>query len=396
MSYYVTSGEMDLSFDDVLINPAFSMVRSRSNVSLANEFLGQKIGLPIINANMDTIASIEMANAMNEQGAMAALHRFQSIEENVQQLHTMMLSSASNRPTFVSVGTGTNELDRAEALMLAGAERFIIDVAHGAAIHVVEQYDALRALGGSNILIVVGNFANAKSIEDFHYHSKSKQKIDAAKTGVGGGSMCTTRIVTGCGRSTLSSVLDCSRIDIPLIADGGFRTSGDIAKALAAGASAVMLGGMLAGTDETPGETIRQVRMSNGQIVSNYGTSTWENGSDSELLADVKALRAFHAPSGQGAIPTEVLRVKSYRGSASKESYESQGKSSDHRTAEGEATTVAYKGPVSEVMQQIRAGLLSAFSYVGASNLAEFQERAELIQVSNSTKVENSAHGVRK
>jgi IMP dehydrogenase len=340
-----TYAPLDLSFDDILIDPAFSMVRSRSDVDLSSNFLGQPLGLPIIAANMDSIASVEMAKAMRAETATSCLHRFQSIEANVAQY------TRSQVKPFVSIGTGPQELDRAEALMIAGATRFMIDVAHGAAIHVVEQYDAIRALGGSYIQIVVGNFANAQSIEDFHHHSRSKQKIDAAKIGIGGGSMCTTRIVTGCGRSTLASILDCNRLNTPLIVDGGFRTSGDIAKALAAGASAVMLGGMLSGTDETPGEKVRA-------------------GKD--------------------------VFVKRYRGSASKESYESQGKSADHRTAEGVATTVAYKGPVALVMQQIRAGLLSAFSYVGASNLEEFQERAQLVQISNSTKVESGAHGVLK
>jgi IMP dehydrogenase len=345
---------LDVSFDDILIDPAFSMVRSRSDVDLSSNFINRYFGLPIIAANMDSIASVQMAHAMRDQGGIGALHRFQSIEDNVSQYRE------SPGYTFVSIGTGAKELDRAEALMLAGATYFMIDVAHGAAIHVVEQYDAIRALGGSNIHIVVGNFANAQSIEDFHHHSRSKQKIDAAKIGIGGGSMCTTRVVTGCGRSTLASILDCNRLDTPLIADGGFRTSGDIAKALAAGASAVMLGGMLAGTDESPGETIYEK--------IHVGLGHYES----------------------------VPKSKKYRGSASKESYESQGKSADHRTTEGVATTVAYKGPVAGVMQQIRAGLLSAFSYVGASNQEEFQERAKLVQISNSTKVESSAHGVRK
>ena len=356
--------ETDLSWDDVLINPTFSEIRSRSEVSLDTNFLDWRFGVPLIGANMDTVMSDTMANALYQNGGVGVLHRFQPIGDMVNQFKSTFQQS------WVSVGVGNTEIERAEALASAGANYFVIDVAHGAAIHVVEQYDKLREKF-PDAKIIVGNFANARSIETFNDKCKSSRKMDAAKIGIGGGSMCTTRVVTGCGRSTLSSIIDCRRLDIPLIADGGLRNSGDIAKALAAGAKAVMLGSVLAGTDETPAfaEAYKQAE---------------------------RNLNFSCAPKNIDLAVKNTLKYETgitYRGSAYKESYEAQGKEATHRTPEGESATIPYKGPVKPIIDNIKAGLLSSFSYVGAKNLSEFQEKAELIKITNSVKIESTAHG---
>lgn len=250
---------------------------------------------------------------------------------------------------------GSAELERAKALYDNNAYNFIIDVAHGASTQVVAMYEKMReALPDANI--VVGNFATASSVKEFN--KLSRYKLQAIKVGVGSGSHCTTRIVTGCGLPTLQSLLDCKSLGIPMIADGGIKNSGDIAKALAAGASIVMLGNLLAGTDETP-----------GQLISDDNTFI--------------------------AIPSNYVskKYKQYRGSASKESYEVQGKTAEHRTAEGESSLVPYKGPVGNVVQELTAGLKSAMSYVGAVNLEEFQDKAILVEVSHSSYLEGTPHG---
>lgn len=300
---------------------------------------------------MDTVTESAMAQAMGEAGAVGALHRFCTIEENI----VMFKKSISRRP-IVSLGVGKQDLERAEALYAEGCRNFVIDVAHGAAMHVVRTYDDLRKLLGRDVEIMIGNFATAKGIEDFRFYVKTA-KPTIFKVGIGGGSMCTTRIVTGCGMPTLASVLDCAKIpNIQIVADGGMRTSGDIAKALAAGATAVMLGGMLAGADETPGEFFSKI---------------WE---------------------GIGNVPGPKI-YKNYRGSASAASYEAQGKIAGHRSPEGESTTVKCKGPVKNVLKQISGGLRSALSYTGSSNLNQFRINGHLVQITNAGQRENEAHG---
>ena len=235
-----------LSFDDVLIVPQYSSIASRKDVDTSS--FGLKV--PIISSNMDTITGHVMANEMNMLGAAACLHRFNSIQENIEEF------KKSPNSTMVSIGIGSAELERAICLFEAGANHFVIDVAHGAASHVVEQYDKIRSIVKDNATIMVGNFATRENIIDFNYAIKSTRLPNSYKVGIGGGSLCTTRVVTGCGLPTFASILDCTKADVPIIADGGIRNSGDLVKALAAGASAVMVGGLLSGTDETPGQLV--------------------------------------------------------------------------------------------------------------------------------------------
>lgn len=330
-----------LCFDDVLIIPNFSYVRSRKLVDTSTTVGGLFLDKAIISANMDSVTGHRMAQAMKDQGAAGALHRFCSIEENVEQY------KKSPNKTVVSVGLGDNELERAKALYDAGAEYFLIDVAHGASMYVVEQAKKLRELLGENVSIWAGNFATAKNIE--HFNDFLGEKLNAYKVGIGGGSLCTTRMVTGCGMPTFSSVLDCSLLGLDIIADGGIRNSGDYAKALAAGAKAVMVGKLLAGTEESPAANVY----------------------DGETCSIIQ---------------------KVYRGSASLESYLVQGKIADHRTPEGESTYIPFTGSVKDVIQNLDAGLRSSMSYVGVANLEQFRKYATFTTITTNGTTENKAH----
>lgn len=330
-----------LSFDDVLIIPEYSTIRSRKDVSISTFMNGISLDVPIISSNMDTITESQMANAMDMLGAGACLHRFNTINEN------KLMYKNSPKKTMVSVGVGAEEFDRAMALFESGAQTFVIDVAHGAAEHVVKQYDNLRAIVKENAAIIVGNFATGISIRDFNHQVKSRTPPNAYKIGIGGGSLCTTRVVTGCGLPTFQSILDCRQYAENIIADGGIRNSGDLVKALAAGAKAVMVGSLLSGTEETPGLILEEA--------------------NNEMY-------------------------KKYRGSASLESYWTQNKIADHRVAEGEATYVPYKGPVKHVVLNLIGGLRSGMSYVGATNLTELREIAKFVRVTDSGKQESRAH----
>ncbi|MCL2566880.1 MAG: guanosine monophosphate reductase [Alphaproteobacteria bacterium] len=332
--------EKYITFDDVLIKPQFSTISSRRDVDISTKIGDLELNMPIISANMDTVTNADMAIAMSKNGAIGALHRFSSIEKNIKAFAKVQ---EENTNAIISIGLGEYELARAEALTAAGANILCIDVAHGAQMSVAEQYNKI-ASSYKNIEIIVGNFATGDTIKQFR--ELCVREPMAFKVGIGGGSACLTRVQTGCGIPQLSAVIDCVKINpkVAIISDGGKKSPGDIAKALAVGAKCVMLGSMLAGVDEGPGDIIDSL-------------------------------------------------YKQYRGSASQESYEVQGKIAKWRTFEGDSFLVPYKGSVADVLQNISGGLRSAFSYVGAKNLAEFQEKAELIEISTSTIKENSAHG---
>ncbi len=329
-----------ITFDDVLIKPKFSNITSRKDVSLSSTIGELILNLPVISANMDTVTNADVAIAMQKNNAIGALHRFSSIEKNIKAFNKV---KSENSNAIISIGLGDYELKRAESLIEAGANILCIDVAHGAQMSVVNQYNNI-ASKHKNIGIIVGNFATGESIKQFREYCVSEPM--ALKVGIGGGSACLTRVQTGCGIPQLSAVIDSinHNPNSNIISDGGKKYPGDIAKALAVGAKAVMLGSMLAGVEEGPGEIVN----------SHY---------------------------------------KQYRGSASQESYEFQGKVAKWRTFEGDSFLVPYKGSITEVLQNIEGGLRSSLTYVGAKNLEEFKKNAELVEISISTIKENSAHG---
>ena len=374
----------NLTFDDVLIAPKFSNIKSRKDVDLrvyinfnyTDSIRG--LTLPVMSSNMDTITGVDMALAMAKAGGLGVLHRFWSIEENCKAFDKVWEDS----DCAVSVGVGEQELERAKALYKCGARIFVLDVAHGAQVQVVDQYITLKETL-PDIFLIVGNFATGESCREFwsvlnsgavkYYRNKKGELVtygvDAFKIGIGPGSACTTRIKTGVGVPQLSAIQDVAEafkdhLHRPLIiADGGMKTPGDIAKAIAAGADCVMLGGMLAGTDETPGEVVTKDK----DWMMTYDQTT------PGLTFD--------------------YRYKKYRGSASKEAYTDQGKDDSWRTAEGESFVVPCKGPVARVLQDIEGGLRSAFTYVGAKDVRSFQEKAEFIQITTAGTRESAAHG---
>lgn len=375
--------QQSLTYSDVLIKPNFSTIKSRSEVTLDYNFVGMDLGLPVISSNMDSVTSPALCAVLSSKGGVGALHRFQSIDKNVEQFYNSIDLSVNsktlskyNKKPIVSFGIGDAEYERALTLFEAGAETLLLDVAHGAGIHVVEQYDRVRARVGKNASIIVGNFDNYESLNAFLHHIKSGQLPNAIKVGVGNGGACTTRVVTGCGGGMITALMDCAQTRIPLIADGGIKASGDIAKALAAGASAVMVGSLLAGTEESPGERMWDTA---------HGLAT------KEFVYPKK----YNPLTGQEELVEVTVNLpcyKQYRGSASLESYEVQGKVSEHRTPEGESMLLPYKGPAGPILDSLSAGLKSAFAYTDSRSIYEFKEKAKLTQVSFATFQENHAH----
>lgn len=333
-----------LTFNDVLIVPKWSDIKSRADVDPSVTLLGEKFKIGIISSNMDTVTGSDMCRAMIESGGIGCLHRFMTIQENVAEY----LKASQSGSVIVSIGVTGAEFERGLALYNAGARLFCIDVAHAASNHTLEQYIRCKKEFKDSAFIV-GNFATGQTIKQFVNKCEEfdVSRPDAFKIFIGSGSACTTRVVTGCGLPTFYSAWDCVKTGFPVIADGGLKTSGDIAKALGLGCKAVMLGSMLAATKESPGTVF-----------------TDESGT----------------------------LMKKYRGSASEESYGVQGKLASHRTAEGVSKTLQYKGSVIEIMRQIEAGVRSAMTYVGAKTMEEFVQNCEFVEISDNGLKESHPH----
>lgn len=339
----ITKRGRALTYDDVLIVPQKSEVRSRKDPDLSTQLTKNiRIQKPFISANMDTITESEMLIAMDKLGAFGILHRFMTIEEQVQHIEKAKETGVKN--IGASIGVNADYMDRALALVKAGANVLTIDIAHGHSVTMLETMSELKNKF-SDIEIIAGNVATPQACRDLIEAGAS-----AIKVGIGPGSMCTTRIITGCGVPQLTAIALCAEVcrehDVPLIADGGIKTSGDIVKAFAAGASSVMLGSLLAGTLETPGE-IRHGRKAYRGMASRAAQNSWRGG----------------VPEGMAP--------------------------------EGEATSVAIKGRVSDVINELSGGLRSGMSYINATALSEVLNKAYFMEMSSVGFQESVAHGLK-
>ena len=336
-----------LTFDDVLLIPIHSEISSRRNPDLSTKLTKNFVTqIPVIASNMDTITEKEMVLAMAKLGGVGILHRFMELERQIQQIRD--IKSSFNElglkgPVAASIGVKEDGMKRAGALVEAGADILTIDIAHGDSIMMIETLDFVKN-HFPHVDVIAGNVATGDSLRRLVDHG-----ADAVKVGIGPGSMCTTRIITGCGLSQLTSVASSYQVaktyGIPIIADGGMRNSGDIVKALCAGASTVMLGSMLSGTIETPGEV-------------------------------------------RGG-------KKKYRGMASKDAQVSwRGELPEGMAAEGEATLIACKGSVADVIHEITGGIRSGMTYLNAHEIKELYKNACFVEVSGAGLAESRPHGI--
>jgi IMP dehydrogenase len=337
-----------LTFDDVLLVPRYSEISSRKHPILKTQITKNfTIDLPVITANMDTITEAEMACAMASLGGIGSLHRFMSEEEQVLQVEKIksyLKDKKLNTPIAASIGVKEEGMKRAEALVSAGVQIITLDIAHGDSIMMLETLDFLKKRF-PQVDVIAGNVATSDGVKRM-----IDRGADAVKVGIGPGSMCTTRIITGHGVPQLSAIAMAVSIakkyKIPVIADGGLKNSGDIVKALCAGASSVMVGSLVSGTLETPGEL-------------------------------------------KGG-------MKQYRGMASKAAQVSwRGDMPQGMAAEGESTMIPSKGPVSHVIEELMGGLRSGMTYIGVENIEAMYDQALYIQMTASGMSESKPHGVR-
>lgn len=476
-----------LTFDDVLLLPKRSMIRSRSAVNTQTWLInksdrssGIQLSTPIVSANMDTVTEATMAITLAQEGGIGILHRFMDIEHQAEMVakvkraesfvvehpitigpeetigvarekmveagigglmvtdtqgHLMgmvttrdvLLAPDPDQPVQnvmtprdrlvtasmaesleaarqtlyihrleklplienggrvvglitaqdiikiqehpratkdekghlrvgVAVGARTDDLERAEACINAGADVLVVDIAHGHSDLVIEMVQKLKE-HFPRIPVIAGNVASAEGAVDL-----AQAGADAVKVGIGPGSICTTRIVTGFGVPQLTAIDDCARaareLHVPIIADGGIRTSGDLTKALAAGASTVMIGSMLAGTDESPGAQI------------------------------VREGRRFKVVRGMASLTANVARKSIDRGERIQDDEWAE------VVPEGVEAIVPYRGTVKDIIYQLVGGLRSGLSYAGATSIEDLWEKAEFIQITPAGQRESGAHDV--
>ena len=255
-----------------------------------------------------------------------------------------------------AVGVKGDFLERTEALLEAGTDAIVVDIAHGHSENAISTVKNIKK-AFPDCELIAGNVATAQGVEDL-----VKAGVDAVKVGVGSGSICITRVITGSGVPQLTAVLDCAEIgkkyDIPIISDGGTRTSGDATKALAAGASSVMLGSMLGGTDESPGSTISK----NGKRYKIY-----------------RGMASLAAARGRKSKETGLVDL---------------GDDLNDYVAEGVEAFVPYKGTVTDILTQITGGIRSGLSYCGGHTIQQMQENAEFIKMSGAGFAESKPHDV--
>ena len=337
--------DVKLDFKDVLIRPKRSTLTTRSQVDISREFHfrhtgTQYAGIPIVASNMDSTGTFDMARALDPLRMSVALHKYYEVDETVAFFRALERKSA----VFYSMGIQDADEEKLHAVMAqtgTGADAAIrylcVDVANGYTEGFVRFVAKVRA-AYPHVVIMAGNVVTGEMTEELILSG-----ADIVKVGIGPGSVCTTRKMTGVGYPQLSAIIECADaahgLEGHICADGGCTTPGDIAKAFGGGADFVMLGGMFAGHDESGGETV-----------------------------DVggKRLMRFYGMSSR-------MAMDKYAGGVAK-----------YRAAEGKEVLVPFRGPVDATAQELLGGVRSACTYVGARRLRELSKRTTFVRVSQT------------
>lgn len=378
-----------LTFDDALLLPQYSEVLPTEVLTAGRFSKNIRLNTPLCSSAMDTVTESQMAIALAQSGGIGVIHKnlsidnqsgevrkvksanqrisespyaqasgdFQSVNQQVGGLASV--DKEGRLRAAAAVGASGDFLQRAESLVEAGADVLVVDTAHGHSKRVLEAVKALKK-SFKNIDVVAGNVATKEGAL-----ALIKAGADGVKVGVGPGSICTTRIVSGCGAPQLSAILDCAPVcrkaKVPLIADGGIKYSGDIVKALAAGAFSVMLGSLLAGTDESPGEII-----------------------ESPLTGGGKKYKAYRGMGSLGAMEK-----------GSKDRYgQDKVLALSKLVPEGVEAVVPYKGSAARIISQLVGGLKSGMGYCGAKDIVSLQKKARFVRITNAGLKESHPHGI--
>ncbi len=341
-----------LTFDDVLLIPAYSEVLPREVHPEGRFSRHISLRIPVVSAAMDTVTEAPMAIALASAGGIGVIHK--NIPAREQADHVRQVRER-NLPVAAGVGITPDAIERVKALVEAGVDAVVLDSAHGHSKGVIDKLREIKAAFPA-LDVVVGNIATAEAAV-----ALAEAGADAVKVGIGPGSICTTRIVAGVGVPQLTAISECARAvepyGIPVIADGGLRYSGDIVKALAAGGDCVMCGSMLAGTDEAPGFVFEA-----------------EDGRKYKTYRGMGSLDAMKAGSKDRYFQGEQTETKKL-------------------VPEGVVGRTPYKGAVADVLYQIVGGLRSGMGYCGARTLEDLH-KARFIRISPSGMAESHPHDI--
>lgn len=344
---------LGLTFDDVLLLPSYTDIK-REDIDISSNLTADiKLELPILSAPMDTVTTSSLAIALGKLGGLGVIHRNMTIEKQVEEVEKVRKAV---QLVAAAIGVGKDASERVEALVKKGVEVIVIDSAHGFSKWVVEltkyishKYKHLAVIAGN-----VGTAAGAKALIE--------AGAKAIRVGIGPGSICTTRVVAGIGVPQVTAIMETSAIakkyNVPVIADGGIRYSGDIVKAYAAGASCVMSGSLFAGCSETPGEII------------------------------LRGKTKYKSYRGMGSISAMQ------EGSASRYGQDYRKGQEKKLITEGVEGLVSYKGKLEDIVSQLTGGIRSGMYYTGARNIKELQEKSRFIQISQASLVESHPHDI--
>ncbi len=335
------------SFDDVLIVPKYKKIISRREVSFKTSITkNYAIDNPIVGANMDTVCESRMAIALGRMGGIGVIHRFLTVENQSNEI-----KKVKDNNLLAAAAVGVKDFrERVAMLYEAGVNIIVLDIAHGHSKRLGKALDFIKEKY-PRIDVIAGNIATKDAAE--YFISKG---ADGIKVGIGPGSVCTTRIMTGAGVPQITAIMDvyeATQSRVPICADGGIKRPGDITKAIGAGANTVMIGSLFSGTDETPGSVIDV----NGKKFKEYrGMASY--------MATIKKLKL------DGQKINEDVHV------------------------EGERTMVPCRGSVSIVVKKMLSGLASGMTYVGAKNIESIRGKADFTEITRAGMEESVAHGV--
>ncbi|MBU0731433.1 IMP dehydrogenase [Patescibacteria group bacterium] len=340
-----------LTFDDVLLVPQKSDILPKDTDTSTK--LGKlELAIPLLSSPMDTVTESNMAISLGKAGGLGVLHKNMSSKQQADEVKKV---KDKKLPVAAAVSVGDEAFKRAAALVGAGVDVLIVDSAHGHSQGVLDMVTRLKK-EYKEVIIVGGNIATAEATRDL-----IKAGADAVKVGIGPGSICTTRVVAGIGVPQLTAIMNCApeakKAGVALIADGGIKYSGDIVKALAAGADLVMMGGTLAGTDEAPGDIIE------------------EKGLKFKVYRGMGSMEAMRLGSKDRYLQESVTETKKL-------------------VPEGIVGRIAYKGSVSDLIYQLVGGLRAGLGYCGSKNISTLHDKAEFVQISPAGLAESHPHSL--
>ena len=342
-----------LTYDDVLLAPKYSEILPSETIIETKLSKNLSLKIPIISSAMDTVTESSMAIEIAKLGGIGVIHRNLNIKDQISQIRKV---KSKNLKVGAAVGAGPFEIKRAEALIKERIDLIVVDTAHGHTKKVAEIVKKIKRLKSKKTTLCAGNIATLEAAKFL-----AKLGVDVIKVGIGPGSICTTRLVAGIGVPQLSAILAAKKglgkKKVTLVADGGIKFSGDISKALAAGADAVMIGSLFAGSNESPGKLIKK------------------NG---------KYFKSFRGMGSIGAMN---------KGSADRY-FQKKQKDPSKYVPEGVEGLVKYKGPVEKIIYQLIGGLKSSMGYLGSKKIKDLRNKSNFVKITKAGFYESMVHNI--